>query len=265
MTQEEFSRLLQSARSSNELIQCYDGETRARIYTGSYYTGLRRNELANLTPESFDLDGTPPTLTVLATVSKHRRTDILPLHPEFVILVREWVKGLRHDQVLFPTLGKRRTWRMVKIDLERAGIPYTTPDGVADFHAVGRHTHVTELFRNGVTLPEAQKLARHSDIKMAMKYAHIGIEDQAKAVARLPNPCQHIGSISGIPEGHQQAPGVTERQSDQSADQIATPCEVALSGTDGQKKTPPDKGGVLWRRRESNPRPVAHRCPLLRA
>ena len=141
---------------------------------------------------------------------------------------------------------------MVKIDLERAGIPYTTPDGVADFHAVGRHTHVTELFRNGVTLPEAQKLARHSDIKMTMKYAHIGIEDQAKAFAHLPNPCQHIGSISGIPEGHQQAPGVTERQSDQSADQIATPCEVALSGTDGQKKTPPDKGGVLWRRRESN-------------
>jgi len=29
---------------------------------------------------------------------------------------------------------------------------------------------------------------------------------------------------------------------------------VAPSETEGQKKTPPDKGGVLWRRRESNPR-----------
>jgi hypothetical protein len=29
---------------------------------------------------------------------------------------------------------------MVKKDLERAGIPYETEEGTADFHAVGRHT-----------------------------------------------------------------------------------------------------------------------------
>jgi len=66
------------------------------------------------------------------------------------------------------------------------GIPYETEDGIADFHASGRHTHITELLRNGATLPEVQKLARHLDIKMTMKYVHIGIADQAKAVANLP-------------------------------------------------------------------------------
>ena len=71
------------------MIQCYDGETRARIYTLSYMTGLRRNELASLTPHSFKLDATTPTVTVEATISKHRRKDTLPLHPHMVDSLRE--------------------------------------------------------------------------------------------------------------------------------------------------------------------------------
>jgi hypothetical protein len=77
---------------------------------------------------------------------------------------------------------------MVKKDLERVGIPYETEDGIADFHAAGRHTHITELLRNGASLVEAKELARHSDIKTTMKYTHIGMKDQARAVAALPNP-----------------------------------------------------------------------------
>jgi hypothetical protein len=41
------------------------------------------------------------------------------------------------------------------------------------------------VFRRSHALPEAKELARHSDINMTMKYAHIGIVDQAKAVAKL--------------------------------------------------------------------------------
>jgi site-specific recombinase XerD len=68
---------------------------------------------------------------------------------------------------------------MVKKDLERAEIPYETPAGIADFHAAGRHTHVTELLRSEASLPEARQLARHSDVRMTMKYTHIGLEDIA--------------------------------------------------------------------------------------
>ena len=77
---------------------------------------------------------------------------------------------------------------MVKKDLERVGIAYETEEGIADFHAAGRHTHITELLRNGASLPEAKELARHSDVSMTMKYTHIGLSDQAKAVANLPAP-----------------------------------------------------------------------------
>ena len=41
---------------SGEVIQGYDGETRARIYLFSFLTGLRRQEMGSLTPRSFDLD-----------------------------------------------------------------------------------------------------------------------------------------------------------------------------------------------------------------
>jgi integrase len=77
---------------------------------------------------------------------------------------------------------------MVKKDLERVGIPYITTDGVADFHAAGRHTHITELMRSGASVSEAMELARHSDVKMTMRYVHIGINDQARALVGLPVP-----------------------------------------------------------------------------
>ena len=45
---------------------------------------------------------------------------------------------------------------MVKHDLERVGISYKNHDGVADFHAAGRHTHITQLLRNGAPLSQTQ-------------------------------------------------------------------------------------------------------------
>ncbi len=197
---EEFRKLVESARSSQVSIQCYDGETRAQIYLISYFTGLRRKEIASLTPSSFRLDETLPVLHVEAACSKHRKFDVLPLHPELVSMLRGWLEGKEPNAPLFPKLAKRRTWLMVKKDLERAGIPYETSEGIADFHASGRHTYITELLRSGASLAETKELARHGDVKMTMKYAHIGLEDQGRALARL--GWERPGSVSGGSNGH---------------------------------------------------------------
>jgi hypothetical protein len=45
-----------------------------------------------------------------------------------------------------------------KKDLARVGIKYVTKAGVADFHAAGRHTFITQLLRHGVSLPEAKSV-----------------------------------------------------------------------------------------------------------
>ena len=188
LTDDEIIRLIKSAIQSGKRLQGYSGEVRARLYLFSCLTGLRKSEIASLTPQSFRLAGDEPTVTVEAACSKHRRTDVLPLHPALVGEVSEWIKDLAKDEAIFPGLKNKKTCQMVKSDLERVGIPYRTSEGVADFHAAGRHTFVTQLLRSGATLPEAKELARHSDIKMTMRYAHIGMKDQAKALASLPAP-----------------------------------------------------------------------------
>ncbi len=201
LTGEEFGMLVQSARGSAQCIQRFDGEQRARIYLMSYLTGLRQKELGSLTPRSFDLKSDPPTVTLEAATSKHRKKDVLPLHPELAAALPEWLKGLKPSDKLFPNLERKKAWLMVKRDLERVEIPYENEDGIADFHAAGRHTHITELLRNGATLPETQKLARHSDIKMTMRYVHIGLSDQARAIANLPASALHGRCISGDFDG----------------------------------------------------------------
>ena len=59
---------------------------------------------------------------------------------------------------------------------------------MADFHAAGRHTHITKLMRSGDSVTEPMELARHFDVKMTMRYVHIGFNDRARALVGLPVP-----------------------------------------------------------------------------
>lgn len=232
LSAEEVAKLVQSARDSGVEIQCFDGETRARIYQLSYMTGFRKKELASLTPSSFALTASPPTVTVEAKASKNRKRSVLPLHPELVPMLRKWLKGMKGDQHLFPNLDRRRGYLMVRKDLERVGIAYKTEDGIADFHAAGRHTHITELLRNGASLPEVKELARHSDVRQTMKYTHIGLDDQAKAIRRL--PWHHIGTGSGDPT----RPALSTRDTNESRGDAGSPdTETSSAHTKGVEKS----------------------------
>ncbi len=169
--------------------------------------------------------------------------------------LRDWLKGLEPNQPLFPKLKNRRTWLMVKLDLERAGIPYTTAEGDADFHAAGRHTHITQLIRSGASLSEAKELARHSDIQMTTRYTHIGLADQAKALAGLPVPCQRIVSSSSVPPvlSGSQSDAVVHANGDSVRD--VKPSDSAPSDAAQHAESSDGSDGENWRRRESNPRP----------
>ncbi len=153
-------------------------------------TGLRRKELGSLTPRSFDLDGGPPTVTVQAALLQAPAQGRAAASSR----VGRHASCLAEKSLLLGK-GSFRAWKKTPDSPHGAAgpertleSPLETDDGIADFHAAGRHTHITELLRNGATLPEAKELARHSDIKMTMKYTHIGLGDQARAVANLPAP-----------------------------------------------------------------------------
>jgi integrase len=256
LTSDEMAKLVASARSSGISIQRFTGEQRARIYLLSYLTGLRRNELASLTPRSFDLTAKTPTLTVEAKSSKHRRKDVLPLHPELAAWLPKWLRGLQPGDKLFPNLARKKTYIMVRKDLERIGIAYETPDGIADFHAAGRHSHITELLRSGASLPEAKELARHTDIKMTMRYTHIGLKDQARAISAMPSPklnqnsaarvahadeaALHGRCIFGGSEGH----SVSSTGNDDDVQKRQNPCRSKGFDADRRRLSKADKIGA---------------------
>ncbi len=219
-------------------------------------TGLRRAELASLTAESFDLGEPQPILTVEAGASKHRRRDVLPLHEDLLPMVRDWIAELKPEEVLFPKLARRRTWLMVKKDLERVGIPYKTKEGIADFHAAGRRSYITGLVRSGVSLPLVMSLARHRDVRMTMRYTHLGIDEQATALKRLPGICQHIVSKQGLPAQQEAASARTKVQRNKGEARGVSDAPKAPYSADWHKKAPSGKDGAKWRRRESNPRPA---------
>ncbi len=278
LTPEEAATLVAAARNSTKRVQTYSGEERARIYTFSFMTGLRRSELATLTLRSFELDAVPPTLKVEAAASKHRKTDVLPLHAELVKMLKVWTVGLAADEPIFPKLDRRKTWVMVQHDLAAAGIPYQCPEAkFADFHAARRHSFITALLsaKCGATLTEARELARHGDIRMTMRDTHIGLNDQATALAALPVPAsvgmnktadtaplaaQRNSSAPAVPEGLLVSWDGEVNTSPSTPGNDANPCNMQgfdaayldLSHIDHQRG-----------RRDSNPQPPARQAGTL--
>ena len=78
LTEDELVRLIQAAERGPE-IRGVTGPHRAMLYRLATGTGFRVSELASLTPESFDLSADPPTVTIEAAYSKHRRQDVQPI------------------------------------------------------------------------------------------------------------------------------------------------------------------------------------------
>jgi len=57
--------------------------------------------------------------------------------PNWFVMLCGWLRDSPKGEKLFPLLAVRKTWIMVKKDLERVGIAYETAEGIADFHAAG--------------------------------------------------------------------------------------------------------------------------------
>ena len=85
----ELVTLLDTARNGATRFRM-SGPDRARLYQLAVETGLRASELRSLSWESFDLYGCPPTVTVRAAYSKHRRDDTLPLKASTAAMLALW-------------------------------------------------------------------------------------------------------------------------------------------------------------------------------
>ena len=214
LTDDEFARLIHAA-TKGKPFRKMTGPNRAALYFTAAATGIRASELASLTVGSFALTGNPPTVTVAAAYSKHRREDVIPLHAELVTFLISWLNGKQTDQQVWPgkwakhneagdliqrdLANARAGWvGEAKSEQERAASDFLTyrdrAGRVADFHSL-RHRFITGLVKAGVHPKDAKELARHSTITLTMdRYAHVGLHDSATALAKLNLTSPRIGT-----------------------------------------------------------------------
>ena len=185
---DELNALIEKATEAPE-HSCMTGRERAMLYTLAVSTGLRASELVSLTWQSFNLSGPAPSVTVLAAYSKHRRDDVQPLRADMARLLAQWKAEQDTDEQskVFGHFSVNKAAKMLRKDLEAAGIAYRDGAGrVVDFHSL-RHTFISNLTRSGVSPKIAQALARHSTIGLTIDtYTHIGLHDERAALDSLP-------------------------------------------------------------------------------
>ena len=238
LSEEEVERLLAVA-DQGEVFLGISGSDRGMLYRLALGTGFRSSELRSLTPESFNLDTTPPTLTVAAAYSKHRRTDVQPIQPSLASAVAAWLATKAKGKSVFATMpAKWHVAKLIRHDLLVARVAWLKEangdaeelarrqkldflayrDGqqcVADFHAL-RHTFITRLVSSGAPMKAAQELARHSTPTLTLgRYAHAGMLDTSKALSGLPNVPGVTKPPVGSEDASQKPPGVNPKPGSQ--------------------------------------------------
>ncbi len=208
LTWDEVGRLMEAAAAAPPVVTRRDGRggpvaaemsgpDRAALYLTAMATGYRREELASLTPESFRLDGDAPSVVVAAADTKNGRGAAQPIRRDVAALLAPFVAGREPGVPVFQLPEK--TARMLRGDLERAGIPHRTPEGVCDFHGI-RAAYITSLVNEGHNARIVQILARHSDIRLTMeKYYKATDRDVRAAIENDGKTRQNKPSTDGNP------------------------------------------------------------------
>jgi len=173
---------------------------RGIVYFMAARTGLRQDELRELTWEDVRFDEKIPYLRVRASCAKNKKEEQVLLIPEIVEALRAHrpVNYSPSDRVFLNGVPQARRLRR---DSERNEIAYCDESGrYADFHAL-RYTWATFLQRNGIAQRFAMKLLRHSDIRLTAKVytdeSQLPIYDAVKELPPLFDYTQIRAQISG--------------------------------------------------------------------
>jgi integrase len=180
---DELLRLI-DATQRGETYQGLSGPIRALCYRTAAATGLRYNELASITPVSFDWKA--PSVKIIAAYAKNGETATLTLPDDLIADLATHVATIEPGKPVFP-LPKGKGARLIRRDLKAAGIPYRDSAGlVFDFHSL-RCELATLADAAGVSPRVVQKMMRHSSLELTGRYTRPRVVDIEAATAMLPS------------------------------------------------------------------------------
>jgi site-specific recombinase XerC len=194
LSDEDFWRFIDTTAASEKVWRNLPGIDRAMCYLTSAFTGLRLNELARLTPRSFQPHGKQYLVVLPAGQQKNRKAAPVFLPSAVADRLRPYLASKSKDEPLWDAGCWARTGQAsfaLYQDLAAAKIPFEDEEGKRfDFHALRSH-FITTMLLKGVPLPQAQKLARLSTPAILMKhYAKLGLGDLAAEAEKLNPPAK---------------------------------------------------------------------------
>jgi integrase len=173
---------------------------RALLWETALLSGLRADELRHLSKDHLDVHG----LHLDASWTKNRKGGFLPLPQTLIERLQDFDEAMDRYRAVYKELPSfipehpllyvpRDPARELDKDLAAASIPKYTKAGKLDFHAL-RVTYINLIIESGVTVKEAQALARHTTPQMTMNiYGRTREERLCEAVEKI---AQHIISMS---------------------------------------------------------------------
>lgn len=187
----ELRTVIATAAASSREFRGLSGRDRAVLYATAAASGFRAQELAALEPESFDLAGPVPAVTLPARVAKNRRAAVQPLPQDLARELTDYLADKPAGRPVWPGSWWDKAADMLRIDLEAAGIPFILEAAAeelrCDFHSL-RHSFVGLCEAAGLSVREAMQLARHSDPRLTLaRYGRLQVHDLSSAVNRLPS------------------------------------------------------------------------------
>lgn len=206
---------------------------RQLFYHVQLWTGLRVSETVALEWRNIHLGGDRPCIKLRAAMTKSRRSDELPLHPNLRDALADAKPTFAQptDRV-FKTAPRLRTF---KRDLDRAGIPFADDQGrTVDRHAL-RTTFISWLGQFGVDSRAQIRLARHAPQGITLKhYQDFSVLDLWAELRKVPGPGDFGGAVRSRATGTDGDAGVA-------------PGVVPTRGPEGQNGSSTGKKGTKSR------------------
>lgn len=156
------------------------GNDAARIALILCYTGLRINELLNMTPADYHEEPVPYLIGGLKTEAGKNRT--IPIHSSIQDTLA--VYRTRHGTALIcDQLGRRYTYKQAYADFcamaENLHIAGATPHWC-------RHTFLSRAKLYGVDELARRRIAGHADRDATDHYTHLSVQYLAKEIEKIP-------------------------------------------------------------------------------
>lgn len=149
------------------------GKRDAAILTLLYGAGLRVGEAVSLNRRDLPMTGEVRTLSV---IGKGRKTRIVPLLPDVVAAVRDYLAacpwgGTGSDPLFMGAKGGRLSPRLVQKSMQTLRLALGLPE-TATPHAL-RHSFATHLLGAGGDLRAIQELLGHSSLSTTQRYTEV--------------------------------------------------------------------------------------------